>query len=274
MTQRILLSKDRDNEALPPEEAEQVRRRSLYRLGKMRNYCLTDRCLRRVLLEYFGEAAPEKCDHCGSCLSGAVPVEMTKEGQMFLCCALRTGQNFGSSTLIAVLRGSKAKAILERGLEHQSTYGLWREMDPHLAQQLVEKLEESGYIRLTLGEYPIVKVTQKAKDLLSGEKKLYLSLPKQELDPAPARKESLDPASQRLFDQLRLLRRELAAAAKVPPYVVFSDATLQEMARTRPVTKEQMGKISGVGTVKLERYGEFFLQEIRSFQQQRYRKNR
>ena len=274
MTQRILLSKDRDNEALPPEEAEQVRRRSLYRLGKMRNYCLTDRCLRRVLLEYFGEAAPEKCDHCGSCLSGAVPVEMTKEGQMFLCCALRTGQNFGSSTLIAVLRGSKAKAILERGLEHQSTYGLWREMDPHLAQQLVEKLEESGYIRLTLGEYPIVKVTQKAKDLLSGEKKLYLSLPKQELDPAPARKESLDPASQRLFDQLRLLRRELAAAAKVPPYVVFSDATLQEMARTRPVTKEQMGKISGVGTVKLERYGEIFLREIRSFQQQRYRKNR
>ena len=117
-------------------------------------------------------------------------------------------------------------------------------------------------------------MTQKAKELLSGEKKLYLSLPKQELDPAPARKESLDPASQRLFDQLRLLRRELAAAAKVPPYVVFSDATLQEMARTRPVTKEQMGKISGVGTVKLERYGEFFLREIRSFQQQRYRKNR
>ena len=119
-----------------------------------------------------------------------------------------------------------------------------------------------------------MKVTRKAKDLLSGEKKLYLSLPKQELDPAPVRKDSLDPASQRLFDRLRLRRRELAAAAKVPPYVVFSDATLQEMARTRPVTKEQMSKISGVGTVKLERYGKSFLQEIRFFQQQRYGKHR
>ena len=269
MTQRILLSKDRDNETLPPEEAELVRQRSLYRLNKMRNYCLTDRCLRQVLLEYFGEQAPEKCDHCSNCLSGAKPVEMTKEAQMFLCCALRTGQRFGSSTLISVLRGSKSKAILDRGLQTQSTYGLWQKMDPQLAQRLVQKLEDQGCIRLTQGDYPVVKVTQKAKPLLAGTEKLYLRLPKKEVEP-PVRKGGLDPASQQLFEQLRLRRKVLATAAGVPPYVVFSDATLQEMAQRRPVTREQMGKISGVGAIKLERYGKAFLEVVRAFQQQRY----
>ena len=272
MTQRILLSKDRENETLPPEEAEQVKQRSLYRLNKMRNYCLTDRCLRRVLLEYFGEQAPEKCDHCSSCLSGAVPVEMTSQAQMFLCCALRTGQRFGSSLLISVLRGSKSQQVLERGLETQSTYGMWRQLEPSLAQRLVQKLEEMGYIRLTQGEYPVVKVTQKAKPLLAGKEKLFLALPKQETQPLPVRKDGLDEVSRRLFEQLRLRRRELAGAAGVAPYVVFSDATLQQMARQRPVSREQMSKISGVGAVKLERYGDAFLEVIRTFQQQRYRK--
>lgn len=232
MTQRILLSKDRENETLPPEEAEQVKQRSLYRLNKMRNYCLTDRCLRRVLLEYFGEQAPEKCDHCSSCLSGAVPVEFTSQAQMFLCCALRTGQRFGSSLLISVLRGSKSQQVLQRGLETQSTYGMWRQLEPSLAQQLVQKLEEMGYIRFTQGEYPVVKVTQKAKPLLAGKEKLFLALPKQETQPLPVRKDGLDEVSRRLFEQLRLRRRELAGAAGVPPYVVFSDATLQQMARS------------------------------------------
>ena len=193
---------------------------------------------------------------------------------MFLCCALRTGQNFGSSTLIAVLRGSKAKAILERGLEHQSTYGLWREMDPHLAQQLVEKLEESGYIRLTLGEYPIVKVTQKAKDLLSGEKKLYLSLPSRSWILLRRERSPWIPPVSGCLTSFGCCGGNWRRQPRCRPMWCSATPPLQEMARTRPVTKEQMGKISGVGTVKLERYGEFFLREIRSFQQQRYRKNR
>ena len=273
MTQRILLSKDRDNDALSSQEEEEVRRRSLYRLNKMRSYCLTDRCLRQVLLEYFGEPAPDNCGHCGNCLSGTVPVEMTRQAQMFLCCALRTGQKYGSSTLISVLRGSKAPAVLERGLNAQSTYGLWKEqVDPKLAQRLVGKLEEAGYIRLSEGDYPVVKVTQKAKSLLSGAETLYLRLPKEEAEPAPVRKEELDPASQQLFQQLRLIRKELAARAGIAPFQVFHDTTLREMATARPVTREQMRRISGVGLVKLERYGEAFLEAIRLFQQNRYRK--
>ncbi len=195
-----------------------MRRRSLYRLNKMRSYCLTDRCLRQVLLEYFGEPAPDNCGHCGNCLSGTVPVEMTRQAQMFLCCALRTGQKYGSSTLISVLRGSKAPAVLERGLNAQSTYGLWKEqVDPKLAQRLVGKLEEAGYIRLSEGDYPVVKVTQKAKSLLSGAETLYLRLPKEEAEPAPVRKEGLHPASQQLFQQLRLIRKELAAPGRDRP---------------------------------------------------------
>ena len=118
----------------------------------------------------------------------------------------------------------------------------------------------------------MVKVTQKAKSLLSGAETLYLRLPKEEVEPAPVRKEELDPASQQLFQRLRLIRKELAARAGIAPFQVFHDTTLREMATARPVTREQMRRISGVGLVKLERYGEAFLEAIRLFQQNRYRK--
>ena len=272
MIQRFLISQNRENETLSPQQAEQVKQRSLYRLSKMRSYCLTDGCLRQRMLEYFGETAKQPCGHCSNCLCGAKPVDMTPQAQMFLCCAVRTGQRFGSSTLISVLRGSRSQGILDRGLQTQSTYGLWKTMDPKLAQRLVQKLEELEYIRFTLGEYPVVKVTQKAKALLSGAERLYLALPRKEAQPIPIRKGGLEGASLNLFEQLRLRRKELAAAEGVPPYVVFSDSTLQEMALRRPVTREQFRTISGVGEVKLSRYGDAFLEVIRAFQQKRYRK--
>ncbi|RME45475.1 MAG: DNA helicase RecQ [Chloroflexi bacterium] len=223
-------------------------------------------CRRKGLLAYFGETyRADSCRMCDNCTDEQEQpqVDLTIPAQKFLSCVLRTGQQFGASHIIKVLRGSRAKGVLSRGHDQLSCYGIGRDLSreqwKHLAHQLVQR----GL--LAENEYGGLQVTDEGRAVLRGRKMMGTLAPirrragtHQSIGIRP----DYDPE---LFQQLRAKRRELAEAAAVPPYVIFSDRSLQEMATYFPQSREAFGRIYGVGRRKLERYADVFLSLIRAY---------
>jgi ATP-dependent DNA helicase RecQ len=237
----------------------------------MLRYVETDVCRRRVLLDYFGERYPqETCGMCDNCLEAKKETEdLSVTAQKLLSCVKRTGESFGVEHVIDVLRGSKAQKIVRRGHHKLSTYAIgleyaknqWR----HLARQLLHK----GFMTQDM-EYGGLRLTSKAWDLFRGQAKFYGSLPAQiSIREEANRQLSTDtkraPHDTALFELLRKKRKQMADEAQVPPFVIFSDRTLMEMAAWFPQSKESLLKIYGVGQIKEKRYGAVFLDIIRRY---------
>ncbi len=225
------------------------------KLNSMINYCHTSGCLRLYILDYFGESVlTDGCDNCSNCIEGELQ-DVTIEAQKVFSCIYRMQQQYGSSLVASVLAGSRQKRVTQLGLDRLSTYGImsaWKHA--HLVE-FINRLIAEGYLSSSGGQYPVVRLTSRTRPILRGEEKLWLKmLPIH----APG------PADDDLFAALRELRMTIARQENVPPYVVFTDATLQEMARSQPQNLSEMLDISGVGEVKLERYGQQFLEVIQS----------
>ncbi len=236
------------------------------RLQAMLAFAETSDCRRRPLLTYFGEIdIPEKCGRCDNCLAGERErVDLTVPAQKFLSCVARTEQIFGASHIIDILRGSKSKEVLKRGHDRLSTYDIGREFKKPAWQQLARQFVSDGLLIHDMN-HGSLKLTPKGRAVLKGEP--YLGMPP-EIERERSPRHSADQPQDydvELFERLRSLRLKLATEAGLPPYVIFSDATLREMAVYYPQTRDSFIRMQGVGEAKLARYGEMFLAEIRAY---------
>ncbi|HEY6873868.1 MAG TPA: DNA helicase RecQ [Geobacteraceae bacterium] len=246
---------------------EQVRI-ELHKLNAMIGFAEAQSCRRRVLLGYFGERLADDCGNCDICLDPPQRFDATEEAQKALSCVYRVGQRFGAGHVIDVLRGANSERVKTLGHDRLSTYGIGRELSTEAWGSLIRQLVHLGFLEQDIANYSVLRLTEAARPLLRGEERLVLARPRVRTV-APKKKEALRGRAQArdegLFQALRMLRKRLADEQGVPPFVVFGDATLSEMAARRPVTAEALLQVSGVGEHKLGRYGAAFLEVIRGY---------
>ena len=263
-------------------EDEAERRNAQDKLERMIEFCGLSTCRRKFLLEYFGEAwTQDNCRGCDVCLTPREEFDATLIAQKILSAVIRTGQRFGIAHVSQVLRGADTKRIRELRHDDLSVYGIVTDLSDADVKEIAGLLQAEGLLHKNSREYATLGVTEAGRRFLKDRARLTLARPKPVEDPPRASRRaalSPDPAQTwhrrsatdeadtaydpALFDKLRALRRKLAAARNVPPYVIFGDRTLRQMAYYVPQTSESLAQISGVGAVKLEQLGEEFLAEV------------
>ncbi|HVF29630.1 MAG TPA: DNA helicase RecQ [Pyrinomonadaceae bacterium] len=222
-------------------------------------------CRRKFLLNYFSEQLSDNCGNCDNCTTEFERIDGTIIAQKALSAVYRTGQRFGVGYLVDFLRGSQSQNIRD---EHKNlkTYGAGAELSKHVWFEHFKDLIAQNYLRQTEGTYPVIALTEKSNDVLAGKVKVELiKVAEKEERKTKIIAETNLPYIRELFDELRELRTRFAGAEKVPPYIVFSDATLVEMAAYLPQMEWEMRKISGVGDLKFEKYGAAFTEAIRDY---------
>ena len=267
-TNRFLIEKSEDNPELTEEEQYMVREKDFERLKQMTLYCTTNDCLRKFILKYFGDKADNYCGKCSNCLTQFETIDITVDTQKILSCIIKTGQRYGKKMICDVLRGSKNERLLRFKLDNQSTYGIMKDSSEKRIRNIIEHLEQIGFIFSEGGEYPVLKVSATSYGVLKGKSPLSMKIPKeQKKEPKPAVKAADINAviDKDLLDELKQLRRKLAIEKNVPAYIIFSDATLTDMCKKLPMTSEEFLTVSGVGKTKLAQYGEIFLETINNY---------
>ena len=243
---------------------EEQKRVELHKLNAMVGFGESQSCRRRVLLGYLGESLEQDCGNCDVCLDPPERFDGTEAARKVLSCVYRVGQSFGMKHVVDVLRGADNERIRKFGHEHLSTYGIGMEFSHAEWMSITRQLIHRGYLVQDIAAFSVLKMTPQALKLLREEEQIELARPriKEKTRKKPAIALELGPPDQELFEQLRTLRRELAEEAGVPPYIVFGDAALVEMSRAKPQNEEEFLAVNGVGKVKLDRYGEAFLEVI------------
>lgn len=246
--QKFLISKSTESE---------IRQQLEYkRLQSMVDYCHTPQCLRAFILHYFGEFdVEEHCDNCSNCKLEGELIDITIDAQKVLSCVYRMHERFGVKMIAEVLKGSKSAKVKQFNFERLSTYGLMKERKLKDISDLILRLSAMQYLDITECQYPVVTLNELSWQVLRGQKKVWQKMVI--VKKAKAKGE--------LFEALRSLRKELATKEKLPPYMIFSDATLTQMATDKPTDLELMKNIRGVGEFKLQKYGEEFLTVIKSY---------
>ncbi len=249
-------------------ENEEQRRIETHKLNAMVALCESPTCRRRVLLNYFGDWQEEDCGNCDVCADPPARFDATREAQMALSCVYRVGQRFGIRHVIDVLRGADTERIRQLGHDRLSTYGIGQELSEAEWGSIIRQLIHLGYLQQDIAHYAVLRLTERARPLLRGEIRLELAHARVREKPRRRRRAALaaeGPYDEALFEQLRQLRKRLADAQGVPPYVIFGDATLAHMARARPTDEAALLAVHGVGEHKLARYGSAFLRLIAEY---------
>jgi ATP-dependent DNA helicase RecQ len=237
--------------------SEDRRRIELRKLYAMADYCQTTECLQKFILGYFGESAGD-CSRCGNCQQTFDVEDITVPAQQILSCVHRLRGRYGIKLVVGVLRGSKDQRIVKLGLDKLPTYGLMKTTPEKTVMGLIRNLVAGGYLRLTADKYPVLQLLPKAGPVLKQEARVLAKVLH------VSRSNVSRPKDTGLFEQLRQLRRRLAEDQGIPPYIIFSDATLRELAELCPLDKRSMLRVKGVGELKFERYGQQFLDVIQS----------
>ena len=250
------------------------KRIEVHKLNAMVGLAESSTCRRRVLLGYFGERLDRNCGNCDVCLNPPEQFDATVEAQKALSCVYRLGQGFGVGYVIEVLRGADNERIRARRHQQLSTYGLGSDRSEQEWTSIIRQLIHHGYLLQDIANYSVLKLTEQARPLLRGDETLMLARPR--IRESGKKKRPLadmvqGPYDEVLFEELRELRKRLAAEAGVPPYIVFGDATLLQMAREKPDDEVALLNISGVGQHKLEKYGSAFLDSIALYGMQQSR---
>ncbi|MGV3463981.1 MAG: DNA helicase RecQ [Heyndrickxia sp.] len=229
------------------------------KLRKMISYCHTETCFQQYILQYFGEGDSHECGKCGNCTDNRRQVEVTVEAQMVLSCIKRMNERFGKTFITKVLTGSNEKKINSFGFHELSTYGIMKDKTQKDVNEFIDYLTAEGYLRPTDGAYPVLMVTNKGINVLMDGEQVFKK------EQVQVKRLAQDNP---LFEDLRKLRREIATEEKIPPYIIFSDQTLQEMSVKMPVNTAELLQIKGVGERKLEQYGSAFLAVILAYREQ------
>lgn len=244
------------------------REKMLYKnLQYLEDYCHTNDCLRNKILSYFGEEIESKnCKNCGNCLDDSEMVDISVESQKILSCIYRVNQRFGSTIIAQVLKGSKNKRILQFGLDRVSTYGIMKDYDTSVLREMIMTLVSKGYINMTSDKFPILKLNNNSMDVLRGKTQVYHKKRLLQKKATPKKAKNLsDNFNEDLYSKLKEYRYELAMKKGIPPFMIFHDSSLKEMASLFPIDKSSFLNIKGVGTKKYESYGRNFIKIIDEF---------
>ena len=242
-----------------PEDRRPAERQ---RLDALAGLVETAQCRRAILLRHFGEDPPEKCGNCDNCLDAPGVTDATELARKLLSAVYRTGQSFGMGHLTKVLTGSPDDRIRQRGHDNLSVFGIVSGEEAVLLKPVARALQAHGH--LVANDHGGLALGAGAREILKGEREVAIVVPPKRERRSGRRggDGTPNPVGNPLFEALRALRKELAEEAGVPPYVIFHDSTLREMALARPDTLARLGQIGGVGAKKLEAYGERFLRCI------------
>lgn len=298
---QMLINQSTKQSELDYATALKVKEQDEKRLKKMAYYCLTKDCLREYVLQYFGERSEHYCGNCGNCIKEYEEVDVSETVRILLGCIKESGSRYGMTTIIDVVRGADSKRVERGGLKYNSFYGVLKKETAGQLRAILNMLILDKYLISTEGSYPVLQMARLGELFLQDlDGYITMNLAKEEYEPKanyvqpkkPSKRSSrgtkqtavrgrkrnstsgasvkrktsgtiLSEQEQDLFEQLRKLRLQLARKQGVPPYIIFSDKTLKDMCVKQPTTREELLKVSGVGEVKLEKYGEEFLQEIR-----------
>lgn len=240
------------------------------KLDALLGYCESVECRRKLLLNYFGEAVDGPCGNCDGCLNPAETWDGSVAAQKALSCVYRTGQRFGAVHLTNVLTGKQTPQVERWCHDRIKTFGVGRELDPSVWMSVFRQLLSSGLLAVDMGKISGFRLTEESWNVLKGQRNVLFRtdpvVPASRSPKEPStsdRHDIEDPESRALFEKLRKLRLSIARHLAVPPYVVFHDKSLKEMALRKPATIEAFLEITGVGTSKAQRYGEIFLSCIR-----------
>lgn len=283
-----LLLEHKEMSDLDFAERQIIRRRDEKRLQAMEGYCYTTECLRNYILKYFGENPDKPCEDCGNCLRDFETIDMTEEAKKIINCVYEARGRYGKTIIIDTVSGAKTARLEEVGVVHYKSYGVLASSNKKLLRRLIDQLVLEGYLKL--GDYQVVKLGD-ISNLKSPDAKVLVRITDEDKLPTKAarakeraartvksknkssrtktskeksvnRKESLTPDELKLFEKLRELRLQIAREEGMPPYIVFSDRTLIDMAVKAPVKKDEMMEVSGVGENKYAKYGERFIASI------------
>ena len=242
---------------------EQEKANAQEKLDQIIHFCETQRCRRAYLLNYFGEkTADESCDGCDVCLSTKEEFDATVISQKILSAVVRTNERFGVGHVSDVLRGAKTKRIRELEHDQLSVYGIVTDHSDEEIKEIIGMLVDKGLLEKGSGQYPTLVLSEIGRTFLKERASLSLVRAKANDEMQSSASGEVSEYDRPLFDKLRDLRRRMATERNVPPYVIFGDTTLQQMAHFIPQSIKSLSKISGVGTVKLEELGEEFLSLI------------
>ncbi|MBL0385209.1 DNA helicase RecQ [Tumebacillus sp. ITR2] len=227
------------------------------KLQSMIDFCHTTQCLRNAILEYFEDEIPEPCGICSNCRDDRELRDMTREAQMIFSCIRRMRERFGAALVAQVLKGSANKKVKQFNFDELPTYGLMKQYKEKEISDLIHVLTAEGYLALSEGQYPVVRLEPKAVLVLQGQEQVF-----QRVQPV---RETVYQRDDTLFERLRNLRKEISQHEKVPPYIIFADSTLREMADTCPTDEPSLRRIKGVGEAKVAKYGELFLELLQAY---------
>ena len=255
------------------DEAE--KKHAIKCLNDMVHYATVHACRRKQLLNYFGERfeqkdakeAKESC--CDVCAGEVESIDGTRDAQIVMSAIHRTGQRFGINHIVAVVTGDASDRIRQLGHDQIKTFGAGKDQDKRHWRLMIDNLLAQGLVLQTPGDYPVLQLQTESREVLFGGREVHV-LKSRKLTGKRARRmaaAAAGPYNEDLFDQLRDLRKQLASEQGVPPYVVFTDRTLHEMARFFPAKDAEMLRITGVGETRLARYGKQFMSAIRTFRQ-------
>ena len=247
----------------PDADEQRIARQQL---RQMVDYAETTVCRRRVQLSYFGELLEGLCHHCDNCTNPPPVEDWTLEAQKFLSCVARCQERFGMAHIIDVLRGSKKQKVMDLRHDQLSTHGIGKDRSVDEWRLLGRSLLHQRLVDETTDGYPVLKLNAASWQVLRKQIAVAVAVPK-DFAPSPAAASTLDdtPEVAQLLTVLKALRKTLADQQSVPPYVVFPESALRQMAQTRPQTMEAFSQVSGVGSRKLAQYGEVFTDAIRQF---------
>ncbi|TDU30886.1 ATP-dependent DNA helicase RecQ [Panacagrimonas perspica] len=275
-TAEFLIAQKVDPNTQQPLEAEQ--RIARQQLRQIIDYAESTACRRTIQLRYFGEEFAGDCGACDNCTQPRDTQDWTLEAQQLLSCVARLaqrGQRFGAATTIEILRGVENQKLIDRGHQSLSTYGIGKHRSQDEWRHLVRALLHQGLLAESNDGYPVLSLIEASRAVLKGERRVQVAAPPPRVRVARGKKgaakrqetEAVEaqPQSEALFMRLRSLRKEIADAQSLPPYVVFSDASLREMSTRQPCEAETFAEVSGVGSRKLAQYGPAFVASIRAF---------
>ncbi|NTU98905.1 DNA helicase RecQ [Candidatus Falkowbacteria bacterium] len=247
------------------DDAQQARL-SEEKLNQVLEYCSLTTCRKKYLLNYFGEQQQaDECQSCDCCTEVKEKFDGTEITQKILSAVIRTQNRFGKNYVIDVLLGRKNQKVLLNHHDELSVFGIVKDFSEHELGQLTTELINRGYLLKSAGEYPIISISKKGQEFLLNNETLELIKPQVDKTATKAKSKGKIEHNPELFESLRELRKTMAEEANVPPFVIFSDASLREMAHYLPIDKEAFSKISGVGAKKLEQFGDDFTRLIKVF---------
>lgn len=261
MTQKFLIEQN--------QQDSERKHKDYRKLQQMLDYCYTNRCLRSAMLDYFGEVHDGgTCGICSSCTDERELVDMTVNAQKIFSCIHRMRERFGVSMVASVLKGSRNKKVLQYGFDSLSTYGTMSNMTEKEISEVINVMASDGYLSLSEGQYPVLRLQPLAAEVLKGQRQVMQRVARPTRTTgntasgssrSRSRDHSPSAVNETIFEQLRLVRRELAGKEHVPSYIIFNDATLREMSVVCPQSESEMLNIKGVGEVKFRKYGKPFL---------------